>query len=69
MSKMKDHLMQEQSLKYAVEMFKIQGFSPSLIGKKLYLQCWNDDLTEAYHVDISQEVIEFQANEYLTHHA
>lgn len=69
MSKMKDHLMQEQSLQYAVEMFKIKGFSPDVIGKKLYLQCWNDDLTEAYHVGISQEEIEFQANEYLTHHA
>jgi len=46
-------------------MFQLKGFSPSVIGNNLYLECWNDELTEAYHVGISDEEIEFQANEYL----
>lgn len=56
-------------LRFAYKMFEIKGFSPDLVGDKLYLECWNDDMTEAYHVNISDEEIEFQANEYLNNHA
>lgn len=66
MAQQLDHALQ---LKYACKMFEIKGFKPDVVGDRLYLNCWNEDLTEAYHVNISDEEIEFQANEYLTHHA
>lgn len=66
MAQQLDH---ELQIRYAYKMFEIKGFKPDRVGDKLYLLCWNDDLTEAYHVNISDEEIEFQAHEYLTHHA
>jgi hypothetical protein len=59
------NLDRDAQIKFACKMFQLKGFSPSVIGNNLYLECWNDELTEAYHVGISDEEIEFQANEYL----
>jgi hypothetical protein len=57
-----DHALQ---LRYAFKMFEIKGFKPDIVGDQLYLLCWNEELTEAYHVGISDQEIEFQAHEYL----
>jgi hypothetical protein len=58
-----------QTLDNACKMFEIKGFKPDVLGYELFLYCWNDDLTEAYHVNISPAEITSQANEYLKYHA
>lgn len=58
-----------EALDNACKMFEIKGFKPDVVGYELFLYCWNDELTEAYHVNISPNEIISQANEYLKHHA
>jgi len=59
------NLNRDLQLQFASNMLKIKGFSPDIIADKLYLECWNDDLTESCHFNIGDEEIEFYAEQYL----
>jgi hypothetical protein len=61
MSKMKERQM---LLELASKELELKGFKPEVVGLDLHLQVWNEDLTEAYHIAISDGELEYQAEAY-----
>jgi len=61
MSKMKER---QITIKQAAQELTLQGFKPSVSGFNISLRVWNEELTDAYEIEMSQPHIEWLASQY-----
>tara|TARA_R100000951_G_scaffold62296_1_gene52311 strand:- start:1696 stop:1929 length:234 start_codon:yes stop_codon:yes gene_type:complete len=52
------------TIKQATQELTLQGFKPSVSGFNISLRVWNEELTDAYEIEMSQPHIEWLANQY-----
>lgn len=61
MSKMKER---EITTMQAAQELTLQGFKPMVSGFDISLRVWNEELTDAYEIEMSQPHIEWLASQY-----